>query len=416
MKDPYYSSDEGREFFSSESKHPEQQEWPDQVPGLQEATAAYYVQVQKLANTMYRLFALAMGEQEDFFISRAKRAPIWPVTIAHYPPQLKDPGERKARIQPHWDRTLFALITTSDRGDEESNGGLQILVDKETGEGVDGRAEVEGRATEWQSVVRPAGGFVVNCGEMMSRWSNGRLKHVVHRVQNPVPGHADADRISLMAYVLPDYDAVVECEHCKRDGSKPLYDKTWVGEMMNWASKLPIYNKTKQDLMRMAQGLYTRSGSQTKLGEPTDVKSLEQALQAPISILDIGPLHNGTWEEKQSLAQQLSRSFERSGFAVVTGHGIPPQHVESLRSAAYDFFRSPMEEKKKYDKGKGYGFGGYNNRRENGAQLLGDFSRPNDLVESLHAGLANLRSGVEAVQLAKGAADAADAHGRCNAK
>ncbi|CAJ1395422.1 unnamed protein product [Effrenium voratum] len=304
MKDPYYSSDEGREFFSSESKHPEQQEWPDQVPGLQEATAAYYVQVQKLANTMYRLFALAMGEQEDFFISRAKRAPIWPVTIAHYPPQLKDPGERKARIQPHWDRTLFALITTSDRGDEESNGGLQILVDKETGEGVDGRAEVEGRATEWQSVVRPAGGFVVNCGEMMSRWSNGRLKHVVHRVQNPVPGHADADRISLMAYVLPDYDAVVECEHCKRDGSKPLYDKTWVGEMMNWASKLPIYNKTKQDLMRMAQGLYTRSGSQTKLGEPTDVKSLEQALQAPISILDIGPLHNGTWEEKQSLAQQ----------------------------------------------------------------------------------------------------------------
>ena len=28
---------------------------PCQVPGLQEATAAYYVQVQKLANTMYRL-------------------------------------------------------------------------------------------------------------------------------------------------------------------------------------------------------------------------------------------------------------------------------------------------------------------------------------------------------------------------
>ncbi|CAJ1394492.1 unnamed protein product, partial [Effrenium voratum] len=191
------------------------------------------------------------------------------VTIAHYPPQLKDPGERKARIQPHWDRTLFALITTSrsgldamgDRGDEESNGGLQILVDKETGEGVDGRAEVEGRATEWQSVVRPAGGFVVNCGERrgdIGARERG-LKHVVHRVQNPVPGHADADRISLMAgfrgageiltggmgaYVLPDYDAVVECEHCKRDGSKPLYDKTWVGEMMNWASKLPIYNKT----------------------------------------------------------------------------------------------------------------------------------------------------------------------------
>ena len=25
-------------------------------------------------------------------------------------------------------------------------------------------------------------------------------------------------RRSRQAYVLPDYDAVVECEHCKRDG------------------------------------------------------------------------------------------------------------------------------------------------------------------------------------------------------
>ena len=27
--------------------------------------------------------------------------------------------------------------------------------------------------------------------------------------------------------------------------SVPLYEKTWVGEMMNWGSKLPIYNQTK---------------------------------------------------------------------------------------------------------------------------------------------------------------------------
>jgi hypothetical protein len=30
-----------------------------------------------------------------------------------------------------------------------------------------------------------------------------------------------------------------------RPRSVPLYEKTWVGEMMNWGSKLPIYNQTK---------------------------------------------------------------------------------------------------------------------------------------------------------------------------
>ena len=40
--------------------------------------------------------------------------------------------------------------------------------------------------------------------------------------------------------------AVIRCTPpwwCPR--SVPLYEKTWVGEMMNWGSKLPIYNQTK---------------------------------------------------------------------------------------------------------------------------------------------------------------------------
>lgn len=170
------------------------------------------------------------------------------------------------------------MITTSDVGDEESGGGLQILVDSATGEGVDGRAKLEGRSVEWQNVVRPPGGYVVNVGEMMSRWSNGRMRHVVHRVRNPVVNHTDPGRVSLMAYVLTDYDTPVECLHCRSDGSEPIYEPTWVGELMNWGSKLPIYNQTKQDMMRQAQGLYLSNGTQTSLGEPTDIKAVEASM------------------------------------------------------------------------------------------------------------------------------------------
>lgn len=411
--EPYYTSDEGREFYSSVSKHPEQSQWPSEVPELRQVTGAFYQEMEKLAHTMHELFALALGISKDFFKSKAKHAPIWPVTIAHYPPQDSPPAEDQERIQPHWDRTLFSLITTSEYGDEDSEGGLQILVDKDTGDGVDGRAELEGRSTEWQKVRRPAGeSFIINVGEVMSRWSNGRLKHVVHRVPNPKPGHRDPGRISLMAFVVPDYDTVVECLHCKEDGSVPLYEKTWVGEMMNWGSKLPIYNQTKMEMMRMAQGLYTKKGHQTKLGEPTDVKSIEQMMSTKsIPVLDISALHDGTKDKQSFIARRLSEAFEQTGFAVVTGHGIAPELISNLRNKAYEFFRSPVEEKSKFDKGKGYGFGGYNSvGHENGAQLLGDFSRPNDVVESLHTGLAGLQSGVEAIQLKDSASD------HCSAK
>ena len=276
--DTYYASPEGQEFYSSEAKHPEQLEWPAEVPGLQEATAAYYAAMEELSKVMYELFAVALELEPDFFLKRARRSPIWPVTIAHYPPQKRAPSDDRARIQPHWDRTLFAMITTSDVGDEESGGGLQILVDSATGEGVDGRAKLEGRSVEWQNVVRPPGGYVVNVGEMMSRWSNGRMRHVVHRVRNPVVNHTDPGRVSLMAYVLTDYNTPVQCLHCHSDGFEPIYEATWVGELMNWGSKLPIYNQTKQDMMRQAQGLYLSNGTQTTLGEPTDIKAIEASM------------------------------------------------------------------------------------------------------------------------------------------
>ncbi|CAE7400997.1 2ODD19 [Symbiodinium pilosum] len=128
------------------------------------------------------------------------------------------------------------------------------------------------------------------------------------------------------------------------------------------------------------------------------------------------PLVNGTAEEQLKAAKELSAAFESTGFAVITGHGVPKHVVDAVRSSAYEFFRQPTEQKMQFDKGKGYGFGGYVANQENGAQLLGDFSRPNDAVESLTAGLAGLAGGVEAVQMAKVRKEDAESSGVCHAK
>ena len=433
--DTYYTSDEGREFYAAETEDERQRDdWPQEVPGLRETTAEYYAAVERLTNKVYELFAVALELPADFFLSRARHAPIWPVTIAHYPPQRRPPKPGSMRIQPHWDRTLFALITTSDAGAATPRpGGLQIQLDEATGHGVDGRLDGLGGAGEgsrkvWRDVAIPDGSFVVNVGEMMARWTNGRFRHVVHRVPNPPAaeggsgggGGEEEGRISMMAYVLPDYDVPVLCADagtCSGGGGAeksggddgalpaPKYDPTWVGEMMNWGSELPSYNKTRQEQMRRAQGLYTEAGEQTALGDPTDVNSVEMpqpvpptastasasaAIAAPtaVDVIDIGPLvhpnpNSSDTAARRAAALALSRSFEQTGFALVRGHGVSAEALARLRAGATTFFRSPPARKASFDKGRGYGFGGYVKHAENGAQLLGDFDRPNDLVESL---------------------------------
>jgi isopenicillin N synthase-like dioxygenase len=126
----YYASDEGREFYTPERTHPAQQAWPEEVPGLREAVAAYYRAMERLAQRMHTLFAVSLGLDADHFTARARRAPFWPVTIAHYPPQRAAPTNGTMRIQPHWDRVLFSLITSSDAGNpppqDEHDGRLQV--------------------------------------------------------------------------------------------------------------------------------------------------------------------------------------------------------------------------------------------------------------------------------------------------
>ena len=103
-----------------------------------------------------------------------------------------------------------------------------------------------------------------------------------------------------------------------------------------------------------------------------------------IRTIDVSALRGPKSPAAQHVAQELSSAFATDGFAVVVGHGIPPRTIEALREAARSFFNQPLEAKAPYDLGKGYGFGGYVGAgRENGAQLLGDFTRPADLVESL---------------------------------
>lgn len=126
LDDEYYTCPEGAEFHSPERKHPYQQRWPHEVPTLREATGAYHRALQPFVSTMYEMTALALALPGDFFTSRARRSPIWPVKIAHYPAHAPPPPRDQQRIAPHYDRTLFSMITTSDVHEQTLGSGLQV--------------------------------------------------------------------------------------------------------------------------------------------------------------------------------------------------------------------------------------------------------------------------------------------------
>ena len=114
------------------------------------------------------------------------------------------------------------------------------------------------------------------------------------------------------------------------------------------------------------------------------------AAAAPsIDTIDISawtdPGASATETDRIAVARKVGASFERTGFALVVGHGVPLRVFDDVRACAYEFFELPQSTKAKYSDGRGYGFGGYLDQEENGAQLLGDFSRRGrgDHVESV---------------------------------
>lgn len=190
----YFGSMEGELHFREPTPETEGPD-PPEAAGLRLTLEEYHREMQMLAKKVERCFALALDLPEDFFEATSSRAPSWPVTIAHYPKQRLEAPPPVERIDPHWDRVMFSLVTTTDEAAQQNGGGIQILLD-EHGDTVDAGTGTEGH---WHDVPVRSGQFCINIGEIMTQWTNRVFKHVVHRVTNPTTPEGNTDRISLMA-------------------------------------------------------------------------------------------------------------------------------------------------------------------------------------------------------------------------
>lgn len=147
--------------------------WPE-IDGFRDAVVAYQETIAALGHKLLPLYALALDKPADFFEPYFTDPIMWSRN-AYYPPEK--PEDNQFGIAPHCDHSFFTMLPLAEEP------GLQILDE-------DGN---------WMWPDPVENGMVVNTGEFLNRWSNGRFLPTPHRVVPP-----KHDRYSIATFFNPD--------------------------------------------------------------------------------------------------------------------------------------------------------------------------------------------------------------------
>ena len=178
-------------------------QWPKDMPELQEAVYPFFEGGLQCGRNMMRAFALGMALPEDSFL-KATDEPIARSSIIHSPPQPPDLGETQFGVAPHTDYGCLTLLW------QDQVGGL----------------EVQNREGEWLTAHPIAGTLVVNVGDLLMRWTNDGFKSTPHRVVN----RKGVERYSMVIAWDPNFDTVVDPSVVCQNGAQPLYSPVNCGE------------------------------------------------------------------------------------------------------------------------------------------------------------------------------------------
>jgi isopenicillin N synthase-like dioxygenase len=186
--------------------------WPQTPAGYREVFSEYYRQLERLAGTLMRIFAVALGVEKNYFDDKIDRH-FSTLPANHYPEPDGDPLPNQIRAGEHTDFGSLTILAVNGRV-----GGLQVKL----------------RDGTWRDVTAEPDEFIINIGDMMQRWTNDRWLSNVHRVVNPPPKErAGTKRMSMGYFLHPNYDAEIAClPTCLGPGRPARYPPVRAGDMM----------------------------------------------------------------------------------------------------------------------------------------------------------------------------------------
>jgi isopenicillin N synthase-like dioxygenase len=180
--------------------------WPADLPGFREVTLRYYDAMDALAQRLMPLYARALDLQADFFATLCDR-PLSSLRLTHYPPAAY--GTDEYGIAPHTDSTFLTLLA------QNKVPGLQIRT----------------QAGAWIDAEVVPASFVVNTGDVLHRWSNGRFLSTPHRAFNTSSG----PRYAIPYFFHPNPDTMIDClPGCGIAGEAPRFEPMTAAAYLAW--------------------------------------------------------------------------------------------------------------------------------------------------------------------------------------
>eukprot|EP00439_Symbiodinium_sp_Y106_P045624 s3435_g5.t2 len=153
-----------------------------ELAGFREVLDEYASEMFRLSKRLLALMALALDKPRDFFEQHLTQ-PVATHRLLHYWP-LKD-YETEIGVGEHTDYGLLTVLK------QDLVGGLQVLNAK------DGR---------WIHCCPVKNAFVINLGDMLSRWTAHRFKSTVHRVVTT----SASERYSVPYFLEPNMDTIIQ--------------------------------------------------------------------------------------------------------------------------------------------------------------------------------------------------------------
>ena len=180
---------------------------------------AWFESAEHLARILLGGFAVSYNRDPDYFLKTSDR-PLSRASCVFYPSQQSRSGHPdQFGVGPHTDFGVLTILS------QDLVGGLQV----------------ERAANEWLDVHPNEDALIVNIGDLLCRWSNGRMRSARHRVIRP----KDEDRLSLVFAYDPNPETLIDAADFAL-GEVSESTAITCGEYLDWRfSQAFAYRKTE---------------------------------------------------------------------------------------------------------------------------------------------------------------------------
>ncbi|UJR20227.1 hypothetical protein I4U23_023358 [Adineta vaga] len=192
-----------KESFSIGPEHEQSIQWPSKPSTMPSIWLKYYAECHRLSKHLYQLFALALNLDQHWFdnkITNHRSA----LRSLYYPSFSSPLPHNQYRSSAHTDYGAFTMLK------QDSIGGLQV----------------QNRFNQqWINVPYIENSFVINLGDLMSRWTNDHWVSTPHRVIGPEKKITNENcypsRQSIAFFCQINPDEIVECIPTCTTADKP---------------------------------------------------------------------------------------------------------------------------------------------------------------------------------------------------